>query len=75
MNRSALFTAYNAAKPLARAGFIDAERLNRALGVAQQKRPARLYATTLTSCDCPDARYRRVTCKHRLSLHLLAAAS
>jgi predicted nucleic acid-binding Zn finger protein len=81
MNRSALFTAYNAAKPI----FTDRPRLNRALGVAQRK-TAPAYVTTLSKCSCPDfsgvdahgRRFRLPSlrpCKHLIALALQQAAA
>ena len=67
--RSHLFTAYNAARTLARTGLIDRNRLDRALGVAQRIEP-RPYVTTADDCNCPDARIRHAVCKHRLALLL-----
>lgn len=74
MNQSALFTAYNAARRLAREGKLDASRLNRALGVAQSKAPSR-YVTTAERCSCPDSQYRKATCKHQLALALKEVAT
>lgn len=74
--RSAIFQAYNAAKPMVRAGQIDGKRLNRALGVAQSQK-VRPYVTTVSFCSCPDFLYnskRSVPCKHMYALLLLRAA-
>ena len=70
--RSQLFTAYNAARTLARRGLIDRDRLDRALGVAQRTE-ARPYVTTENDCTCPDSRIRHVVCKHRLAVLLRTA--
>jgi len=69
MNKSALFRNYNAAKTLD----LDKGRLNRALGVAQSSKQTE-YITTATSCTCPDARYRRTTCKHQIAKLLVSVA-
>jgi predicted nucleic acid-binding Zn finger protein len=80
-SKSALFTAYNAAKPI----FTDRPRLNRALGVAQRK-TAPAYVTTLSKCSCPDfsgvdangRRFRLPSlrpCKHILAVILAEAAA
>lgn len=77
VQRSAIFQAYNAAKPLVRAGQIDGKRLNRALGVAQAN-PATShlarYRSSLLDCRCPDHRPRGVTCKGQLAVMLLEAS-
>lgn len=65
--KSELFTNYNKMRATA----ADRPRLNRALGVAQSK-SKRPYNTTATGCDCPDSVYRKVICKHRLGLALVA---
>lgn len=81
LNRSTLFTAYNAAKPI----YTDRQRLNRALGVAQ-RRTAPAYITTLQRCSCPDfsgvapngRRFRLPAfrpCKHIIALALQQAAA
>jgi hypothetical protein len=52
---------------------IDAGRLNRALGVAQQDEATShiaRYGSTLTYCGCPDHKYRRVACKGMIALAL-----
>ena len=73
LDHSALFTAYNVGRRMARQGFIDAARLNRALGVAQANE-ARPYTTTTLECDCPDRVFRLrqqgLACKHTLALIL-----
>lgn len=72
INRSALFTAYNAAKDL---DFTDKGRLNRALGLAQRRNAQERYITTTTACSCPDAKYNHgKPCKHRTALLLRMAA-
>jgi hypothetical protein len=69
MNRSALFTAFNAARNMPG---LDPARVNRGLGVAQTKRPACVedYGSTPDNCGCPDRRIRRVVCKHMVGLAL-----
>ena len=69
LDRSALFRAYNAGRALVRAGKLDAGRLNRGLGLVQSQRQ-HSYHTTPTSCDCPDASIRKVTCKHSIAASL-----
>jgi hypothetical protein len=63
-NRSEIFSVYNKAKAAARAGLLDARRVDRALGIliADRVRP---YRTTKNSCTCPDARRNR--CKHQIA--------
>ena len=63
-NRSEIFSVYNKAKAAARAGLLDARRVDRALGnlIADRDRP---YRTTKNSCTCPDARRNR--CKHQIA--------
>ena len=70
MNKSALFTAYNAAKALG----LERRRLNRALGLAQRRRGCSDYVTTADQCSCPDAKYRGIVCKHRIAKALEALA-
>ena len=85
MDRSALFTAYNAAGALVRQGRTDRKRLDRALGVAQRK-AAPAYITAGNRCSCPDfsgvdangRRFRPQSlrpCKHILALLLQNAAA
>lgn len=69
MSRRDLFRAFNAMRGMARQGYFEAGRLNRALGVAQRKEN-RPYHTTVEDCDCMDKECRRfmpVTCKHQLA--------
>ena len=63
-NRSEIFSVYNKAKASARAGLLDARRVDRALGIliADRVRP---YRTTHRACSCPDARWNR--CKHQIA--------
>ena len=69
-NKSTIFSRYNLARGLVRAGTLDAGRLNRALGVALSKEP-RPYRTTSDSCTCEDAKYgHRHVCKHMLAKFL-----
>lgn len=69
LDRSALFRGYNAARALVRAGKLDAKRLNRGLALGQS-RAALGYAATPGACDCPDALYRHMTCKHSIAASL-----
>lgn len=69
MNRHNLFRAFNQMRRMARDGYFESGRLNRALGIAQAREP-RLYHTTVEDCDCMDKECRRfvpVTCKHQLA--------
>lgn len=72
MDRSTLFTNYNAAKSLARQGILDEGRVNRALGVAQSK-DANPYHTTSHGCTCKDRAFRGITCKHMIAAALIEA--
>lgn len=75
LDRSALFTAYNALRALAVQNELDMGRVNRALGVAQRKASGK-YETTADTCTCPDATYRPwKVCKHRLAIVMQEAAS
>jgi len=65
MDKSAIFSEYNRAKAAARSGKLDANRVNRALGILQMK-STRPYSTTISSCDCQDAQFGHV-CKHRIA--------
>jgi hypothetical protein len=72
---SSIISVYNWAKRVARAGMIDEQRLNRALGIVLSNdyhtgddvnwRAA--YGTTTRFCDCPDSKVRKAICKHRLA--------
>lgn len=68
MTKTELFRRYNAARALG----LDKKRLNKALGLAQCKAPAR-YITTLTDCTCPDRKYRTQWCKHVIAKNLAEA--
>ena len=75
--RSALFTAYNQARPLTKQGRIERGRLDRGLGLAlrRAKYYHEKYGTGLTHCGCPDTLYRpAVLCKHRIALQLIDLA-
>jgi len=52
--RSAMFSAFNIARRLARKGKIDSNCLNRALGLVQSGKSGD-YHTSATDCDCPTA--------------------
>lgn len=67
MDKRTIFVNYNRIKHSVPDFYLP--RLNRAFGVAQKKEP-RPYKTTFTSCDCPDAIYRKVICKHIIALWL-----
>ena len=67
LSKSDLFRAYNAARKLARDGYLDKGRVNRALGLALSK-GTRPYATTIETCDCLDRYYRGAACKHQIAL-------
>lgn len=69
LNRSKLFKFYNLARLAARAGKLEAGRVNRALGILQSRAgQLRLahYEATASSCWCEDHR-RGHTCKHRIA--------
>lgn len=68
LNKSTLFSNFNASKSIYETG-----RLNRALGLAQRTAYEPKYDTTLTTCSCPDFWYRRIRCKHIISLALKGA--
>lgn len=72
MNRSALFTAYNAARTLARRGQLDRSRLDKALGLCQLRDEQRTayYHSTAHDCSCPDRRHRGAICKHMIAAAL-----
>lgn len=38
--------------------------------VASQSAEGAYYLVTPTSCSCPDAKYRKVTCKHQLAVRI-----
>jgi hypothetical protein len=69
--KSQLFTTYNGLRTLARNRVLSTsvDRVDRALGIVQAGAEGR-YETTLTSCSCPDHRFRGRVCKHMLSLAL-----
>lgn len=73
MNRkSQIFSEYNKLKSQTRKAGKDTKRADRALGLSLsgQERP---YLTTAHTCDCPDHRYRGVTCKHMLRQQIITA--
>lgn len=72
--RSAVFTAYNIARPYARNGYIDGKRLNAALGIALNRDDERCV-TTLEACSCPDYQNRKRACKHMLAKMLRELAT
>jgi hypothetical protein len=80
--RSKLFTVYNGARQLARCGKLELSRVNKALGLAQQREQQRTayYSTSLdpASCTCPDFIYRcrpaGTRCKHLIALAFLAVS-
>lgn len=67
MDKRTIFTNYNRIRHEVPEHYLP--RLNRGFGIAQRKTP-RPYNTTFTSCDCPDAFYRKVICKHIIALWL-----
>lgn len=69
MDKRRIFRNYNAARALG----VDRGRLNKALGLAQTKAPARRYFTTTDDCTCPDRKYRGGLCKHIIARALVAA--
>lgn len=73
--RSRLFTGFNAAMSLARAGQLDEGRVKRGLGVAQTSGPSHVerYGSTANSCGCPDHQMRHETCKGMLAVAMLEA--
>ena len=65
LTKSEIFTWYNQA----RVSGLDIPRTNRALGYlldGNWKRQTKYYKTTITSCNCPDAKHRAIVCKHRI---------
>lgn len=73
MNRkSTIFSEYNKQRSTARKAGKDTARINRGLGLALSGK-ARPYLTTAHTCDCPDARYRGVVCKHMIAARLNSA--
>ena len=69
LNRSKLFKFFNLARQAARAGKLEAGRVNRALGILQSRAgQLRLerYAATVGGCVCEDKR-RGHTCKHQIA--------
>jgi hypothetical protein len=77
LDRSALFTAYNALRPLVRQCRLDAGRLNRGLGIAQAGKPIP-YSPSIEDCACDDFFFRGSKtghpCKHQIALLLRGAA-
>jgi hypothetical protein len=67
MTKSEIFTQYNKARSAAKAGKLDAKRVDRALGVAQLKVQPE-YLTTTKSCSCEDhSRHPAIACKHMIA--------
>lgn len=75
--RSEIFSAFNKIKAIGRRGLWDMGRMNRALGliisqaIRGEREEAEDYVTTKTGCTCPDCHYRKVVCKHMISLYIL----
>jgi predicted nucleic acid-binding Zn finger protein len=72
---ASIFTVYNGARALVRAGRLDASRVNKALGLALTRERERIsyYNTTADHCTCPDYMYRQGP-KAKPCYHMLAAA-
>lgn len=71
ITKSQIFSVYNKARAAARAGKLDAQRVNRALGYLLSGNAVEKweeYQTTIKTCNCPDFVYRHKTCKHQISL-------
>lgn len=73
MNRkSEIFKEFNKQRTQTRKAGKETGRVNRGLGLALSGKE-RPYLTTAHTCDCPDARYRGVTCKHMIAARLNSA--
>lgn len=62
-----IFQQYNRAKQVK---LFEQGRVNRALGIvlsSQYVDTIQKYGTTVSRCNCPDAMYRDVFCKHRIA--------
>lgn len=72
-----LFEVYNAARWHLCPGKLDRKRLDRGLGLALSRDfqvGYHNYISTDWACNCPDATYREITCKHVIAIALLAAS-
>lgn len=69
-SRSEIFSAYNKLKSRTRRAGQDTKRVDRALGLSLSGR-AIPYVSTTESCNCPDAMYRGVICKHQLRRRIM----
>jgi hypothetical protein len=68
--RSQIFSAYNKLKSRTRKAGQDTKRVDRALGLSLSGR-ASPYLSTPYSCNCPDAMYRGIVCKHQLRRRIM----
>jgi hypothetical protein len=65
--KSVRMAVYNKARTAARAGKLDARRVNKAFGILQSK-AKRPYRSTIIGCDCPDRKFNSdVPCKHMIA--------
>ena len=51
-------------------GKISNERTYNGQRVVESSKPGAFYLVTTSTCTCPDATYRKVTCKHQLAIRL-----
>lgn len=77
LDMSLQMEVYNRALAWARrTGLSDDGRVNRALGILKTsgaiERAEAEYAATVDHCECPDAQYNGVVCKHRIALMMKA---
>lgn len=54
---------------------LGGKRLDKAMELVLNNALDNDYATTATSCECPDHEYRRLPCKHMLAIWLVNGAS
>lgn len=51
-------------------GKITSERTYNGQRVVESSKPGAFYLVTTSTCTCPDATYRKVTCKHQIAIRL-----
>lgn len=70
--KTQIFTTYNTIKSQTRKAGKDTKRADRALGLSLSGKE-RPYLTTAHTCDCPDSRIRKQTCKHQIAARINCA--
>jgi len=51
-------------------GKVSSERTYSGSRMVESSREGTYYLVTVGSCTCPDAKYRKTTCKHQIALRI-----